>query len=653
MSENSKKKKVRRADYDRVLITETIPYETPIIYSNYGFYRNVSIENGCEIFNFIVSHLIKGVTRSKKYSIPYTYKIKKNSIEFRSLSVIHPISQWEIRGFYQRYERLICHYTSQSSFSIRAPKSVASSFYYKNSWENVSKFKRGGVNEAENDEFVKHSSSFYAYRGYDRLYKFYNSSEFMRLETRFPHFWTLDVSKCFDSIYTHSIAWATKSKEHVKDKVNISSTFGQAFDGLMQKSNYNETNGIPIGPEVSRIFAEIIFQDIDTQVESLLSNSGKIFEKDYSIKRYVDDIFIFAQDLTTARLVSEIYTDRLRHYNLHSNTSKSLQYIRPFYSSKSRVVREIDSAVNSFSEKFLESEDGNLRLVPKKIYRKFKLTQSFIDSVKSVCTESETNYDSVSSYIISALFERTKRLINTDDAQVHEIGMQMYVDALEVIIDSFYFFYSVAPSVSSSYKLAASVVLITRFAETHIKQSEHTIKQRLYQMTIDLLTGDLAKYETAVEKFVYLEALNIVLAISELGRDYWLPPDILRRLLKTSCSYHDLMSCLFYIKNKNIYADLHEEILANIDKRLGDLKNIQVEAEQASLWLDAIACPFIPLVRRLKWVRRLYRVVNITAPPRTVINRFLAGTENRYWFTNWHEVDLLNALERKELKQVY
>ncbi|EGH65221.1 hypothetical protein PSYAC_09966, partial [Pseudomonas syringae pv. actinidiae str. M302091] len=37
----------------------------------------------------------------------------------------------------------------------------------------------------------------------------------------------------------------------------------------------------------------------------------------------------------------------------------------------------------------------------------------------------------------------------------------------------------------------------------------------------------------------------------------------------------------------------------------------------------------------------------------TLLTKFLEGDDNRYWFTNWHEVDLLNALERKELKQVY
>lgn len=653
MSKPSEKRKVKRADYDRVLITETIPYETPIMFSNDGFYKNVKLESESDIFKFVVGRIVKGEGKKDKFTIPYTYKIKKNASEFRALSVIHPYSQWEMRVFYKTYEQLICHYTTQSNFSIRAPKSVASSFYYKNSWENVSKYKRGGVSESGRDQYVKHSSSFFAYRGFDRLYKFYNSSQFRRLEKKFAHFWTLDVSKCFDSIYTHSIAWATKSKENVKSKVQISSTFGQTFDGLMQRANYNETNGILIGPEISRIFAEIIFQDIDRQVEIQLKGKLKNLDLDYSVARYVDDIFIFAQDVNVAKLVAEIYIERLRSYNLHSNSSKSIKYERPFYSSKSRVIREIDLAVNMFADKFLAGEEGAVRLVPKEIFRKSKLSQNFIDSVKAICSENSVGYDSVSSYIISAFFERTKRIINVDDEGVDIAAAGLYIDALLVVIELLYFFYTVAPSVSSSYKLAASVILITRFAEINLAGREHTIKQALYELTLDLLTGDLAKYETSVDKFVYLEALNIVLAISELGEDYWLPPEVLGKLLSSTCSYHDLMSCMFYIKDNAIYDLLRTKISDDIDFRLRDLSTIQVEAEQASLWLDAIACPFISIPRRIKWIRRLYSNFNINPPARTVIARFLGGDDNRYWFTNWHEVDLLNALERKELKQVY
>ncbi|WP_079280716.1 antiviral reverse transcriptase Drt3b [Pseudomonas aeruginosa] len=653
MSNSASKRKVRKSDYDRVLVTETIPYETPIMFSNDGLYSNIKTSPVNDIFNFALDRVVKGMGRKERFTIPYTYKIKKNSSEFRALSIIHPVSQWEMKEFYKIYEQLICYFSSRSKFSIRAPKVIASCFFYKNSWENVAKYKRGGVNESERDRYTKHSSSFFSYRGFDRLYKFYNSTEFKRLEKKYSHFWTIDVSKCFDSIYTHSIAWATKTKEHVKSKLQVSSTFGQSFDGLMQRANYNETNGILIGPEISRIFAEIIFQDVDRKVEEELAARSKQVGIDYSLARYVDDIFIFAQDIYVAQLVSEIYVDNLRKYNLHSNASKSLKYERPFYSSRSRVIRDVDLAVNVFCEKFLLGEDGQDRLAPKEIFRRSKLCQSFIDSVKSICSENEVGYDAVSSYVISALFERVKRLINIEDDEFVRLNAGLYVDAFLVIVDLLYFFYAVAPAVSSSYKLASAIILIARFSEVNLVEDVHTIKQALYELTLDLLTGDLARYKTTVHNFVYLEALNIVIAISELGDDYWLPSAILEQLLLVNSSYHDLMCCLFYIKQHPVYESLRVLICNTIDARLRDLSSIQVDAEQAHLWLDAIACPFLPISKRLKWIRRLYSSFNMNPPARTVITRFLSGDENRHWFTNWHEVDLLNALERKELKQVY
>ncbi|HEQ0003582.1 TPA: hypothetical protein VDW59_006003, partial [Pseudomonas aeruginosa] len=321
--------------------------------------------------------------------------------------------------------------------------------------------------------------------------------------------------------------------------------------------------------------------------------------------------------------------------------------------SRSRVIRDVDLAVNVFCEKFLLGEDGQDRLAPKEIFRRSKLCQSFIDSVKSICSENEVGYDAVSSYVISALFERVKRLINIEDDEFVRLNAGLYVDAFLVIVDLLYFFYAVAPAVSSSYKLASAIILIARFSEVNLVEDVHTIKQALYELTLDLLTGDLARYKTTVHNFVYLEALNIVIAISELGDDYWLPSAILEQLLLVNSSYHDLMCCLFYIKQHPVYESLRVLICNTIDARLRDLSSIQVDAEQAHLWLDAIACPFLPISKRLKWIRRLYSSFNMNPPARTVITRFLSGDENRHWFTNWHEVDLLNALERKELKQVY
>ena len=51
----------------------------------------------------------------------------------------------------------------------------------------------------------------------------------------------VDISKCFNSIYTHSLAWALLGKENVKKNLNrIKGTLPDEFDKLMQKLNYNE-----------------------------------------------------------------------------------------------------------------------------------------------------------------------------------------------------------------------------------------------------------------------------------------------------------------------------------------------------------------------------------------------------------------------------
>ena len=61
----------------------------------------------------------------------------------------------------------------------------------------------------------------------------------------------------------------------------------------MQQMNYNETNGIIIYPEFSRIFAELILQRIDKNVEKELYNKGYRYKEDYDIYRYVDDFSSF------------------------------------------------------------------------------------------------------------------------------------------------------------------------------------------------------------------------------------------------------------------------------------------------------------------------------------------------------------------------
>lgn len=76
----SKKNFIKRSDYDRVLITETLPYETPIIFSNNGLYDRIkNISKFTEFEQKIIKDLIlcQGEHIKAKPTKPYLIKLEK------------------------------------------------------------------------------------------------------------------------------------------------------------------------------------------------------------------------------------------------------------------------------------------------------------------------------------------------------------------------------------------------------------------------------------------------------------------------------------------------------------------------------------------------------------------------------------------------
>lgn len=651
-----KKNKIKRADYNRVLVTETLPFETPIIFSNDGLYDQIaSIESASGIHKTIIEALVIGVghPRTINSTNPYLYKVRKNSTEFRRLALLHPLSQWRLKCFYQKYEQLILHYCAHSPASIRAPRKVASSFYSKSSWDNINQYKKDSVSLASIDRYVKHTPSFFSYFGYDRLYKFFNSREYFSLEKQFCVLTTLDVSKCFDSIYTHSLSWAVKDKEFTKANVSVSSTFAQDFDVTIRHGNHNETNGIPIGPEASRIFSEILFQEIDRRVIEKLNDIE--FGLDYVFRRYVDDVFIFATSEDVAHHVYAVYSDVLIAFNLHANVAKSSTMRRPFLTTKSRLIFEAGVKTNEFLAKFLEA-DGLGILKPKKILSKWKLTKSYVDLIKSLCSSSLSSYDEIASFLMSVITERIKSLVNADLDNCNDEIQEEYFSAIEVLMDILFFLYSVAPSVGSSYKFSTSLILVSRFSKKYLSLHAETVCHQLYTLGSKLLVEQCGNsHADSVDGFVNLEYLNIVLAIRELGEHHLLPPRVLDELFikERRLSYFTIVSCLFYIKDDVQYQKIRRKIIRSASSKLSDMSDILMNSEKTYLLLDLLTCPFIPDSKKSIWIRAFYSGLKKAPPNKAEISAFLSVVCDGHWQIDWREVDLLNSLEKKELKQAY
>ncbi len=257
--------------YWRPLLTETLPYEVPMIFSNDLFYGALNTDfKGTS--NVLFDALLPD---HKSFTKPLNYKINKDRGGKTTLSIIHPFIQIKMARHYNNYESAIISYCSGSEYSIRYPVQVTK-LYSDSETSEKNEIKSDEVQtEREPDEQdYSHIANYFTYSKYNLLLKFIDSREFIDLEKKYSRLRNIDVSRCFYNIYTHSITWAVKDKDFAKSNKDHH-TFEGVFDEIMQKSNYNETNGIVVGPEISRIFSEIIFQRIDKEIERKLTKNFK------------------------------------------------------------------------------------------------------------------------------------------------------------------------------------------------------------------------------------------------------------------------------------------------------------------------------------------------------------------------------------------
>ncbi len=178
----------------------------------------------------------------------------------------------------------------------------------------------------------------------------YNSSDFINAQEKFMHMVKIDIQNFFPSIYTHTLSWVLfRSKKNAK-LYRSSDMFENTIDLVAREINYGETNGIIIGPEFSRILAEILLCQIDNNVESKLYKEKIIHERDYKIFRFVDDIFIFYDEEKIKNYVINILKKQLSDINLTLNSSKMSVYSFTLSSSLS-PVNKIGFYINNFKNK--------------------------------------------------------------------------------------------------------------------------------------------------------------------------------------------------------------------------------------------------------------------------------------------------------------
>ncbi|WP_342455327.1 antiviral reverse transcriptase Drt3b [Alteromonas sp. 009811495] len=666
-----KKYRISTDNYHRILLTETVPYEVPLIYGNeglYSFYLKFSGQNQSLPVHIRSVLGLEGEVFSKK---PFSYKISKDISSARELSLIHPAVQNEFVDFYKRNDALITYYCSKSEFSLRYPKRAASTVYeqrnqeaYDALSETHTNLRRENVELDGEDKVSEFSSNYFSYRKVNILYKFFESSEFIRLEKRFNQLSTLDVSRCFDTIYTHSIAWAIKSKSYIKKNLTkFPDSFDDEFDVLIRKANDNETNGIVIGPEFSRIFAEIIFQQIDLDIEQDLRQQGLVHNRDYAIRRYIDDFFIFTKDHQVEDKVKNSVIEKIWLYKLRVNPIKTKSYERPFTTERSRNIVELRSILDAKFGSILskeENEDGKKYYKLKTIQRPTNASTAFIKDMKSYWHNKEHSEPGFSNYVLSALLRQYLDFIKLYKNRPSDIEGNSIANFSIFLLEIAHYCFALTPKVSESYKFCHLLLVMSKFVRGVSEPYSDKLNHKIHEALITLLNNELSKVSVCgVEKF------NILLTLTSVDRSYLPNDDSLIEVIfsdKTTVSYFNVVVALFLAKNDSRFIKVKNTAIKFAHEIFADRNSIYTCSESMHLYLDLMSCPYLEQSEKLDFSKAVVLKLKDEEQKKFAIRRedvsaksqeFMSFFSQHQWFVNWNDIDLLLKLRRKLLRESY
>ena len=639
----------------RVVLTEILPYEVPLLFDNDSFYQILNEEKKEKIFNGQLNIVTQH--RNEKWYIPFNYKVRKYGGEHsRSLSIIHPLNQKDLSDFYEQYANYMLYLCNRSPFSIRHISRISKCIFdisdsaldqNNNDVELTLNLdddeELDSINGADLQSCQKYRS-YFVYEKYDRLYKFFDSIEQVRLEQKYKFCMKLDLSKCFYHIYTHSIAWAVKGKEYAKDNQRAISLECK-FDELMQHCNYNETNGIVVGPEFSRIFAEIILQRIDLDILDELKKFDIILGKDYDIRRYVDDYFIFANDETKFEIIKKVCEEKCEPYKLYINEKKIQIIKRPLSTDLSVAKKEVKELIEQLNEKYFSvTEEGNY----KTIFRdSSKGLTNFARKYSSIAHQNNIHYAETNrfclSLIESIIKKELRRGIVPSEGQI-----------LSFVEISFYLF-SLDMNASGSVRISSIIDMLVDWNRKIIDKDERqNIMDRLYRESkrcFDIYTS------TSKDDQTNIEILNLLIALRK-KTDFDINGDLIKRIFNLKLendlkigfeklNYFQICTILYILENNDPL--IRSALTDEIKKRFNKFKDPFAYSELTLLYFDILACPYIDMSTKIEIYTIAQKKNNCPrkrAEYESCVNRI---AKVKKWFFDWDKNNNLSDLIRKKM----
>ena len=677
----------------RSVLTDMLPFEVPPTFSNRGFYRFLrdnsaeiegrqlrwvcetdaldrtmrllfGIDPTAEITSEVVIEWGKKKTRRsvpigkcQMATIPFNFRVAHN-LDGRTLSVVHPRNQVAVASFYATHSALIIYHTSVSEFSIRRPVSVSRYAYFRDKLHEERLDSVAGVEEEDRE--YEQLGSYFVYRKYRNIHRFFESYKYHRSEKKYDAMVQIDVSKCFDSIYTHSLPWAVLGKDQTKfSREESKGTFGGRFDYLMQGLNHKETNGIVIGPEFSRIFAEIILQSVDAKLIKQLADWANLKHKvDYEIFRYVDDFFVFYNEESTQQKVFETLQEILKGKKLSINTAKIKHYQKPIITEITVAKERISMLLNDEINPGCEEEPPVDPAKPPKTKLVCGINANrLIIRYKAAIKETGVTYGDLLNYTFAIVENKVEKLFKAYVASdKSDRDRKRLSNSLLAIMEFAFFAYLASPKVNHTIRICRMIATSVDFL--HAQGLPYELKHLLFKYVHDNVMQQLEK--NTMSAYREVESLYLLISLSQIGREYWMPVSVLLRhfLIKEEegtgdyirpsgfMNHFSVTVLLSYIKDKVRYAKLKTFIESQVIDKLEYMKaHCPDDAETLIMLLDLVVCPYISAGTK----DAIGQIFELDAAGLASVQ-----SANDYWFTAWgNKFDLGKELDAKRSREVY
>ncbi len=144
----------------------------------------------------------------------------------------------------------------------------------------------------------------------------------LELAIEYEYIFHTDIVDCYNSIYTHSIAWAIHTREVAKVERSKSQMIGNIIDRHLQAMSYGQTNGIPQGSVLMDFIAEIVLFYSDELISNKIKEKG-IDKSKFKILRYRDDYRIFTNSNLLGNEILKIISEELSSLGMKLHTTKT------------------------------------------------------------------------------------------------------------------------------------------------------------------------------------------------------------------------------------------------------------------------------------------------------------------------------------------